>query len=334
MYRKLFWAGATLLFVFLIGTVGYWLISGGQTSLLDALYMTFITVATIGYAEIIDLSASPGGRVFTMLIAVAGIGVLAYAATNITALLVEGQLTQSFRRIRMERTASRLKDHYIICGIGAVGLHIASELQAVKQPVVIVDISEEISAKNMKLIKDGIFIEGDATEVDTLLKAGIKHARGLFAVSGDDNQNLIITLTAKQVNPQVRVVVRCDDTANSGKMEKVGADAVVSPTMIGGLRMASVMIRPTVVSFLDIMLRDKDKNLRVEEVAIPARFTGKTISSLDLKRFPNLLLLAVQTAHGWVFNPTEDSLIGESDNLIVMTTPEEKLNLSQEFEKH
>jgi voltage-gated potassium channel len=116
-------------------------------------------------------------------------------------------------------------------------------------------------------------------------------------------------------------------------MEKVGADAVVSPTMIGGLRMASVMFRPTVVSFLDIMLRDKDKNLRVEEVAIPARFTGKTISSLDLKRFPNLLLLAVQTAHGWVFNPTEDCLIGESDNLIVMTTPEEKLNLSQEFEK-
>lgn len=131
----------------------------------------------------------------------------------------------------------------------------------------------------------------------------------MFAVSGDDNQNLVISLTAKQLNPNIRVVARCHDLKNIDKLKKVGADAVVSPTFIGGLRMASEMVRPTVVSFLDIMLRDKKKNLRVEEIPVPELFAGKAIADLQLKKYPNTLLLAVRTKDDWIFNPTDDYII-------------------------
>jgi voltage-gated potassium channel len=333
VYRKFVWAGAILLAIILIGTVGYWFIGGRQYSFVDTFYMTVITITTIGFEEVIDLSGNPAGRIFTVFIAISGIGIVAYIVTNLTALIVEGELTRSIRRRKMEKIAGSYRGHYIICGLGRVGCYIANELHATKRPHVLVDIRKNNIEGNLEAIADEIFIEGDATDSDTLLKAGIENAAGLFAVTEDDNQNLVVSLTAKQLNPRLRVVARCNDTKNIQRTKRAGADAVVSPTAIGGLRMASEMVRPTAVSFLDIMLRDKEKNLRVEELSVPESFAGQPVSALNLKKFPRSLLLAIKTGQDWVYNPPDNYVIDRNSTLVVMTTPEERDDLARFLKK-
>ena len=314
-----------LVAVILAGTVGYWLIGGGKYPFFDCLYMTVITIATIGYGEVIDIAGNVGARTFTMIIAVAGIGVLAYLVTNLTAAIVEGQLTNSFRRRRMEKQAAKARDHYIICGVGWAGLHIINELRETKRPHVIIDVDRNKIDKSLAALSGETFIEGDATDNDTLLKAGIDKAAGIFAVTGDDNQNLVIALTARQLNPGVRVVAQCNETKNMEKIKKAGADAVVSPGYISGMRMASEMVRPTVVTFLDKMLRGQDQTLRVEEVPVPPSLVGKTLSTLDWRRYPRTLLLAVKKGEDWLYNPSrQDYVVKPEDRLIIMTTPEER----------
>jgi voltage-gated potassium channel len=329
--KKFIWAGVVIVAVLVTGTFGYWLIGGKQYSLLDALYMTVITIATIGYSEVIDLSHNPAGRIFTMVIAVLGIGTFAYIFTNLTALVVEGELSKSFRRRRMGKIIKNSKDHYIVCGIGKVGFYIVEELSATKRPHVIVDMNKSSIETALETFKDGAFIEGDATDTSVLLKAGIERAKGIFAVTGDDNQNLVIILTAKQLRPAIRAVARCNEIRNTERMKKAGADAVISPTYIGGLRLVSEMIRPTAVSFLDTMLRDKELNLRVEEVSVPESFVGRTVSSLNFKNYPNSLLLAIKTEEGWIYNPRDDCTIGRGNTLIVMATPEARCELETIF---
>lgn len=232
----------------------------------------------------------------------------------------------------MEKKAAKYKGHYIICGMGGLGCHIANELCATKRPLVAIDINiNDIEDTPEIFQQDGAFIAGDATDNNTLLKAGVEQARGIFAVTGDDNQNLVVSLTAKQLNPHIRVVSRCNEVKNTEKMKKAGADAVVSPTFIGGLRMASEMIRPTVVSFLDIMLRDKQKNLRVEEVSVPESFFGKAISALNLKHYPHILLLAIKTEGDWIYNPPSNYIINPQSTLIFMATPEGRQELEGIF---
>jgi voltage-gated potassium channel len=322
IYRRFVWAAVILIAIILIGTVGYWFIGGRQYSFVDTLYMTVITITTIGFEEVIDLSGNVGGEIFTIFIAISGVGIMAYIITNITALVVEGELTESFRRRKMEKLAGNYRGHYIVCGFGSVGCYIVNELHATKRPHVVVDINKNNMGRSQESIHDEVFIEGDATDSNILLRAGVEKAAGLFAVTGDDNQNLVVSLTAKQLNPQLRVVTRCNDTRNSEKMKKAGADAVVSPSAIGGLRMASEMVRPTVVSFLDIMLRDRDKHLRVAELPVPESFVGRPISALNLKRFSHALLLAVKTRDNWVYNPSESYVIDQKNTLVFMTTPE------------
>ena len=322
MYRRLIWATAILVVIVMVGTFGYWFMTSRQYSLVDTFYMTFITIATIGFGEIVDLSDNPGGRLFTVFISIAGIGVLAYVATNVTVFLVEGELKDSFRRRRMEIKAKGARDHYIVCGLGSVGSHVVNELHATRRPHVTIDVRTSDAEKILDSFKDEIFLEGDATDNDVLLKAGIGRAKGLFAVTEDDNQNLVICLTARQLNPDLRIVARCNEPKNNEKMTRAGADAVVSPTLIGGLRIASEMIRPTVVSFLDTMLRDKEKNLRVEEVAVPASFSTKTISTMGLRKLRRVLLLAVKTEDNWIYNPPDDYIIVPASTLVFMTDVE------------
>jgi voltage-gated potassium channel len=330
MRNKYVWSGIILAAIILVGTVGYWFIGRGSYSLFDCLYMTIITISTIGYTEIINLAGNTGGRVFTVFIAVAGIGVLAYLVTNTTAAIVEGELTKSFRRRRMEKAAAKARGHYIVCGVGWAGLHIINELRETRRPHVIVDVSQAKIDKSLESMSDGIFIEGDATDNDTLVKAGIESASGLFAVTGDDNQNLVISLTARQLNPAVRIVAQCNEMKNMDKMRKAGADSVVSPGYISGMRMASEMIRPTVVTFLDNMLRGKDESLRVEEVPMSQSFAGKALSALNLKKYPRTLLLAVKKGENWVYNPSRSEYIIEPENrLIVMTTPDERRSFEE-----
>jgi len=327
--NKLGWSGVGLLAVLTIGTIGYRLIGGVGTSLVDSFYMTFITVATIGFEETISLKGHPGGRLFTVFISLAGAGILTYLVMTLTAFIVEGQINAAFRRRRMERLIERFRDHFIVCGAEGAAPTIFNELRTTGRPFVVVHPDRGLLEKLAGSYAHVAFIEGDATDNETLQSAGIGLARGVFAVTPDDNQNLVICLTAKQLNAKVRVVVSCQELRNADKMRKAGADSVVSPTYIGGLRMASEMIRPTVVSFLDTMMSRKEEPLRVEEVVVPAEMAPRTLADLDLARFRHSLLLAVKARGGWAYNPPRETVVSPGEALVVMTTPDERQQIEQ-----
>lgn len=174
---------------------------------------------------------------------------------------------------------------------------------------------------------DLLYLHGDATDNDVLLAAGVLHAKGIFAVAADDSKNLVISLSAKQLNPNVRVVARCHDVKNIEKTRRAGADEIVSPDFTGGLRLVSAMVRPHVVSFLDEMLKSEDK-LRMEEIAIPHGFSGKPLSSMN-SNSRDYVVMAIQQHGKWLFNPAAQHIVHEDDVLMVMTTPEGRSRLEQ-----
>jgi voltage-gated potassium channel len=237
-------------------------------------------------------------------------------------------MNETFRRKRMEKAVREMKSHYIVCGLAGAGSYILRELRSTDRPHVLVESTRDDLERDAAG-SDTPFIEGDATDSDTLLKAGVTRARGLFAVTGDDNQNLVISLTAKGLNPDLRIIASCKAMKNADKIRKAGADAIVSPTYIGGLRMASEMIRPSVVSFLDVMLREEGGNLRIEELPVPAEFVGRPLSELKLQEFEHILLLALRSGEKWHYNPPRRQVLGEGDILIFMTPPEERRNLEE-----
>jgi voltage-gated potassium channel len=316
-----------LITVSIIGTVGYKIIGGPQVSWLDCLYMTFITVATIGYGEIIDLSHSPGGRVFTMAIGLVGIGVATYMISTLTAFILEGDMNEALRRRRMQKSIQAMRKHYIICGIGRVGTNVAHELEVTGRPYVVIESNKEAIQSYLERHPEALWTHADSGEDSALIEAGIEHAAGVFAVTGDDSKNLVITLSAKLLNPEARVIARCHEINFTDKIRKVGADDIVSPDFTGGMRIVSSMVRPKVVSFLDEMLF-ADNALRVEEVHIPEGFPAGTIGGLKLNR-RDFVLMAVRVQDRWQFNPAEDFKISAGNALVVMTTPEGRKSLER-----
>ncbi len=325
-YRAIILSAALILFIMLIGTVGYYFLSHGKYSLIDCFYMTFITITTIGYSEIIKLDIT--GRIFTIFISFCGIGIIMYLVSNISAVLIEGELKEVFKEKKMQKNINSLTDHYIVCGAKSVGFHITCELKTTKRQVVVIDISRDNLKPLLECYPDLYYVIGDATDEKILKKAGIEKAKGIFAAIGNDNINLVISLTAKHLNHNIKVVARCQELNHIEKMKKAGADYVVSPNFIGGLRMASEMIRPAVVSFLDVMLRDK-RSLRIEEIYVSEKFENKPISEIHLENFPHVLLLAVYRENKWIYNPKQDFILHKGDKLILMTTPDERIKLQQ-----
>lgn len=321
-----------LLIIILLGSsLAYYFIGHRAYSLLDCVYMTVITISTIGYGEVIDLSASPVGRIFTMLLALFGIGALTYAISMVTALVVEGNLTHSFRRRKMEQKIKQLQDHFIVCSAERVGMHIVNELAATKRPFVVIDQHEEHIDDMLELFPDALYLLGDSSDNLLLEQAGIARAKGVFATEDDDNRNLVICLSAIHMNPNLRIISHARELKNIDKMKHAGATSVISSEQIGGLRMASEMARPAVVSFLDIMLRDKQKNLRIEEVKISPALAGKSLQDLKLKRHRDMLLMAIREKDEWIYNPEETQLLTEASTLIFMGTPEARIQLETEL---
>ena len=322
---SLAWAGMALVVVMTAGTLGYKFIGGDQVSWVDCFYMTFVTVATIGFHEVIDLTNNPGGRLFTVAIALVGIGAMTYAFSTLTAWILESDLNQTFLGRRMEKRIRALAGHYIVCGIGRVGSNVAAELSHTNRDYVVIE--EDAHAVDVYRAShpDVMFLLGDAVDDDTLRRAGIAEAAGVFAVTGDDSKNIVIALSAKQLNASTRVVARVHDIRNTDKARRAGADEIVSPDFTGGMRIASAMIRPHAVNFMDQMLR-RDDGLRVEEVLVPQGFTPRRLGEFEL-RSRDYVLVATHEGGRWTFNPDASHELRPGHALIVMATSEGRARL-------
>jgi voltage-gated potassium channel len=326
-------ASTALLAIFMIGTAGYYMLGhvylGAHSwDVGECAYMTVMTITTVGIGELPHLQHVPYGRAFTVAVLLAGLGVAAYFVSALTTYFIEGEFSRSRTRRRMNRSLDKISDHIIVCGIGTTGIHVVEELVWTKWPLVAVDSDarrlEHIQELSAELIPT---VEGDATTDETLERAGIRRARGIVAALTDDKDNLFIVVSARQLNPSLRIIAKGVDMQAGEKLKRAGADSVVNPAFIGGVRMVSEMIRPQVVEFLDLMLRDKDKNLRIEEVLVPkgSPLVGKPIFEANIRRHTNLLVVAVREPPpspsqpgSFVYNPGPETLIAENMALIVL----------------
>ena len=323
--KRIFFSLILFFAVFFIGVSGFKIIGGDQWSLLDSLYMTVITLSTVGYGEVVDLSANPGARVFTIVFILFSLGTIAFAVTSITSFIVEGELKNLLGRRKMEKEISKLKDHYIVCGSDETSQTVIHELVLTKKPFVVV---EPLQEKIEKLSAQGniLFVHGYPTEDNILVQAGIAEAKGIILSLPSDEANLFVTITARSLNPDIRIVTKGIDVKSHKKMLKAGSDAVVSPEFIGGMRMVSEMIRPAVVTFLDMMLRDRDDVLRFEEIRVEknASIAGKTLVEAQLDKDTGALLVALRQAGSekYVFNPPKTTAIQAGDVLVLIATPD------------
>ena len=231
----------------------------------------------------------------------------------------------------MQDRIDHMSGHYIVCGVGRVGTNVAHEMTVTERPFIAVDESAEALALFRERYADALSLHGDASDDGILERAGVKHASGVFAITGDDGKNLLITLAAKFLNPGARVVARCHEVRNIDKLKRVGADAIVSPDFTGGMRIASSMLRPAVVSFLDEMLRTEEK-LRVEEIRVPQDYGARSIADA----FPpsrEYMVLAVRMADSWQFNPPPDFMLQPGNMVVVMATPDGRRTLERALAK-
>jgi voltage-gated potassium channel len=302
--KRLLLALALLLALITVSMTGYRLLGGPSVTFLQALYMAVITLAGVGYAEIVDTSHNPALRVFNIGIVLFGVAITVYVFSVVAAFLVEVEFTNPFWRRRMQRRIDRLTGHYIVCSLGDTGRHAVAELRKTSTPHVVVDLSEENIGKLRELhpevLEDLLYVVGDATEEEVLEKAGLARARGLIAALPLDKDNLVVTVIVRQRFPQMRIVARSAERKFADRMLRAGANSVISPSQIGGLRMASELIRPHVVGFLDQMLKEQGKTLRVEEIEVKAAsaWAGSALQDLNLKGRYNLLVLGLKSPAG------------------------------------
>lgn len=318
VYRRVGQILALLVVVVVFGTSGYVVIE--RWTLFDAVYMTLITVASVGFGEVHPLSAA--GRVFTMVLIVVGLGTVAYGLSAITALWVEGDLSHLWEKRRMERRIQALRDHIVLCGGGETGQYIARELAEAQTPFVCVEV--DATREPALQARGGLYIIGDATDTHVLRRARVEAARGLIACMPSDKDNLFTLLTGRELNPSMRIVSRVAAEDSRAKLLRAGADAVVSNKSIGALRLASEMLRPHVVSFLDAMLREPD-SMRVQEIPVGEVAAGRSLGALDLQQRAGVIVFALREADTGrhCYNPPPDRKLRAGDMLIACADHEQ-----------
>ena len=318
--RTIIIAIVSLMFLWGIGIVGYAVIEknnphGGWT-VFDAIFMTAITLTTVGYG---DYNMSNTGKLFTIVLLIGGVGVFAYGISVATAFIVEGQLREVFQRKRMEKAIDKLSNHYIICGIGDTGIHVLDELIHTNVDLVAVE-GNQTRIDHLLETRDFLYVHGDSTDDEVLIRAGVQRARGLIASLSTDRDNLFVVLSAKQLNPKLRVVSKAVEANSQIKLRKAGADSVVLSDQIGGLRLASTVMRPHVVDFLDIMLKHQVATRFAESVIqAGSDVVGRTLGEVRIPEQMGLVVVAVRAREGhFIYNPPAQLKLNAGDALIII----------------
>jgi voltage-gated potassium channel len=312
--RKLTISIISLFGVISFGTIGYSIIE--QWDLLDALYMTIITLTTVGLSKT--------GKLFTIILILSGAGAFLYALSAATRMIIEGEIREIFGRRKLVKKIEELKNHYIICGYGRMGKIIGMEMKEDKASFVVVEKSPEILST---MDKDTLAIQGDSTQDSILREAGIERAQGLISVLSSDADNLYVVLSARGLNPKLVIVARASEEGAEKKLLRAGADRVISPYYIGGLRIAHTILKPAVVDFIEFATRGGNLELQIEETAVKenSHFIGRSLDECGIRKDLGIIIVAIKRASGEMeFNPTSESVIKRGDTLIAMG---EKKNL-------
>ena len=320
--RRLIGALTVFLSLLLFGGLAYWVLGRGRWSYGECVYMTTITVTTVGFGELPHMVDVPGARMLTGFVAAFGVGVVAYAQGNVTVLVLDGAFGEAYRRLKMEKTISRLRGHVVVAGAGATGRHVVEELYATGTQFVVIDLNEGHIKRVSTEVCEGnlLYVLGDATDDHALIAAGVRHASGVVAALTDDRDNVFVTLSARSLNPHARIVSKVIEDPTEAKMLKAGASTVVSPAQIGGRRIASELLRPTVNEFFDQMFRD-NRTLRLEEVTVPegSTFNGQALKDTPIRKETRLLVIAVKEGkESFKYNPEPDLVLKTGTTLIVM----------------
>lgn len=323
--RQLVVAGLSLLMVAAAGASGYHALGAGRWGWGDCFYMTIITLSTVGFGEMLpDMGATHGARAWTLALILFGSGTLVFFVSTLTAFIVEGDIQGVLRRRRMQRRIDALRGHILVVGIGATGIHVVGELLGSKVPFVVIDTNSERLELMAEQFGPGLlYVHGDATVDHVLEQAGILRAKGLAATLPEDKDNVFVSITARALNPKLRIVAKMTEDSAETKLRRAGADSIVSPSLIGGLRLASELVRPSVVQFLD---RIRSDDLRVEEVPIPAGSTlvGTPLKDTNLRHQTSVLVLAVREPDGsYTYNPGPDFALAPAQTLVVLCRSED-----------
>lgn len=302
--------------VFVIGTIGYMAIEGW--SFLDSLFMTAITISTVGYDEVGDLSS--GGQIFSIVLIVVGVGITFYTIVLIAEYIAEGHLGSTIGRRRMKDKVNKLQNHYIVCGYGRVGREVASTIKDEDKPFVVIEMN---NVRIEKAINDEcLYIEGDVTNDDTLKEAGIERARALIAAVGNDVDNVYVALSARALRPDIMIAARASDSDSEQKLQRAGANRVIFPQKLGGRRMAMVTLHPQLVDFIDTTVYGRDGEFSLEDILITS---DSPIAGVTLKEGQELccggVIIAIKKKDGsLIANPQPDSLLEIGDEVLFIGT--------------
>jgi voltage-gated potassium channel len=311
-----------------IGTIGYMIID--NYTLFDAFYMTIITIATVGYGEVEPLSS--GGKLFTVFLIITSFGTFAYAVSAITRFVVDGEFNQFFKHKKLTAAIDKLTDHVIICGYGRNGRQAAHVLKKHNRRFVVVESNLEITNSiNHKFSE--LVLNGDSTKDETLIKAGIMRAKALITTLPVDADNLFIVLTAKHLNPNLTIISRASDDNSDTKLKIAGATNVIMPDRVGGAHMASLVMKPDVMEFIDIITAEGGDNINLEEInfeTFSEALKHKTLKDLEIRNKSGANIIGFKTAMGeYIVNPSADTKIIPQSKIFVLGTPDQIRKLKE-----
>lgn len=310
--RRLILSLALIVFIVSFGTIGYIVMEGWNFQ--DSLYMTVTTLTTVGYREVRELTSM--GRWFTIILIIGGVGTMLYVLSAGAKVLIEGEIQEVLGRRRLEKKMKELRDHYIICGYGRMGKIIVKELKNEKVKFVVIERNVVAHEK-----QEPFLIIGDATQDELLKEVGIEKAKGLITVLPTDAENLYVVLSAKGLNPNLFIVARAGEEGSEQKLLRAGADRVISPYHIGGLRIAHTVLKPAVVDFIELATKSGNIDLQLQEISIPdvSRFSGLSLDQCGFGKDLGIIIVAIKKPNGEMrFNPTFRTLVEPGDTLIAL----------------
>jgi voltage-gated potassium channel len=321
-FRTIAYGVGALILMVLMGGVGFMLIEG--YSLIDALYMTVITISTVGFREVFPLS--DGGKLFTVLLIIFSFGIFGYVITSITRLVVEGALQQSYKQYQVKKKIVKLEDHVIVCGFGRNGYQACVELQEHGEKFVVLEKRDNVVNR---ILEDPslLYVQGDASSEEVLEVAQIRKAKALITALPNDADNMFVVLTAREMNPKLKIISRASEFRSDVKLRHAGATNVIMPDRIGGQRMAKLVTQPDVVEFVEYILLQRSEEVKLTEVECSLMSSDnelKTIQELELRKKTGANLMGLKTPEGtYIFNPSPQIKISPEDKLFVLGTDEQ-----------